>query len=168
MFINASDKGGFLQTTDWVKIPGPSLVAKDGVLELRVNANLWETHYFDHILAQGLDHPADAHFVIDERFFLEPSTPQPHWFNPPRMVSRVVDQSGRDVRNLLSLTSMDNHVDVGARGRYQAYTAEHWLEFEWKRVRGSGRACWFAVGFIPRTVRSTTHSPKANTPFPMD
>ncbi len=156
MFINASDKGGFLQTTDWVKIPGPSLVAKDGVLELRVNANLWETHYFDHISLKAFDHPADAHFVIDERFFLEPSTPQPHWFNPPRMVSRVVDQSGRDVRNLLAHID-GQHVDVGERGRYQGLTAEHWLEFDVEESAGQ-RQSLLVRGWIHPTDSSVNYA----------
>ena len=49
MYINGQDKGGFLQTTDWVKVRSDQLAERDGFYDLRVNANLWETHYIDYV-----------------------------------------------------------------------------------------------------------------------
>src|SRR5207245_11733213 len=44
MYINAQAKGGFLQTTEWVKIRNDQLVPRDGFYDLRVTGNLWEAH----------------------------------------------------------------------------------------------------------------------------
>jgi hypothetical protein len=48
-----------------VKIRGDQLVPRDGHYELRVNANLWETHYFDHLALRVIDHPADTEIFAD-------------------------------------------------------------------------------------------------------
>ena len=57
MYIQDQDKGGFLQTTDWVKIRGDQLVPRDGSYDVRVQANLWESHYYDSMALLAVDHP---------------------------------------------------------------------------------------------------------------
>ena len=57
--INAQDTAGVAQTEDWVKIRGDQLAARDGVYDLRITAELWETHFFDHVSLLVVDHPAD-------------------------------------------------------------------------------------------------------------
>ena len=68
MFINAQDNGRLGQTTEWIKIRGDQLVPRDGYYDMRVNANLWETHFFDHLSLVAVDHPADTEMFVDERF----------------------------------------------------------------------------------------------------
>lgn len=135
MFINASDKGGFLQTTDWVKLPAERLAARDGQYELRVNANLWETHYFDHLALRAIDHPADAQLVVDEKFYLEPAAPQLHWVSTPETIERVKDQLGHDLAQVLAKVDA-TYVELGERGRYQGLMPEHWIEFEVPSAKG--------------------------------
>ena len=55
--INAQDTAGVTQTEDWVKIRGDQLVARDGAYDVRISAELWETHFVDHVSLMVVDHP---------------------------------------------------------------------------------------------------------------
>ena len=66
--INAQDTAGVTQTEDWVKIRGDQLVARDGAYDVRITAELWETHFVDHVSLMVVDHPADTEVFVDERF----------------------------------------------------------------------------------------------------
>ena len=46
-----------MTTEDWVKIPGEALAPKDGFYDVRITAELWETHFFDHVSLMAVDHP---------------------------------------------------------------------------------------------------------------
>src|SRR5262249_9134897 len=70
--INALDTAGAGQTEDWVKIRGDQLAARDGKYDLRVTAELWETHYWDHFSLMVVDHPKGTEVFVDERFTREP------------------------------------------------------------------------------------------------
>ena len=129
MYINSSNKGGFLQTTDWVKIPGEQLAARDGQYELRVNANLWETHFFDHLSLMTVDHPADTEMFVDERFFMEPTSPILTLTDTPRNVARVTDDNGRDATHEVQAND-GVYLDHIQRGRYQGVCKEHWVEVD--------------------------------------
>ena len=71
--INAQDTAGVSQTEDWVRIAGDQLRPRDGVYDVRITAELWETHFFDHVSLLVVDHPADTEMFVDERF--QPSKP---------------------------------------------------------------------------------------------
>ena len=66
--INAQDTADVLTTEDWVKVRGDQLVARDGAYDLRVTAELWETHFFDLVSLMTVDHPAGTEVWVDERF----------------------------------------------------------------------------------------------------
>ncbi len=57
--INAQDTAGVTQTEDWVKIRGDQLVARDGAYDVRITAELWETHFVDHVSLMVVDQPED-------------------------------------------------------------------------------------------------------------
>jgi tetratricopeptide (TPR) repeat protein len=129
MYINGQDKGGFLQTTDWVKVRGDQLAARDGHYDLRVQANLWETHFFDHLALIVVDHPPDTEVFTDERFALTPTVPQVYLTTPPRPVARAWDHRGTDVTELVR--DIDGrYLDTCGRGRYQGVTNDHWVEVD--------------------------------------
>lgn len=129
MYINAQDKGGLSQTTEWVKIRGNQLVPLNGYYEVRVNANLWETHYFDHLALHVIDHPAGTDMFVDERFALEPSTPSFHLMEASRPVARAWDHPGGDVTDIVR--AIDGiYLDRAGRGLYQGVTNEHWVEVD--------------------------------------
>lgn len=70
--INATETAGVLQTFDRVRIPPDLLKPIDGTYELRVTAELWETHFFDHVALLAADHPKGTHVWVDERFVFPP------------------------------------------------------------------------------------------------
>lgn len=70
--INATETAGVLQTFDRVRIPPDLLKPIDGKYELRVTAELWETHFFDHVALLAADHPKGTHVWVDERFVFPP------------------------------------------------------------------------------------------------
>ncbi|MBP3956505.1 VCBS repeat-containing protein [Gemmata sp. G18] len=129
MYINAQDKGGFLQTTEWVKIRGDQLVPRDGHYEVRVNANLWETHYFDHLSLRVIDHPQNTDLYVDERFALEPSKPAFHLTHPTRPVAQARDHHGADVTGIVRAVDGE-YLDRAGRGLYQGITNDHWVEVD--------------------------------------
>ncbi|HVC93856.1 MAG TPA: FG-GAP-like repeat-containing protein [Pirellulales bacterium] len=159
MYINAADKGGLLQTTDWVKIPGERLVARDGTYELRVNANLWETHFFDQLALVAVDHPADTELFVDERFFLEPTEPTMRLTGPPRSVARAWDHEGRDATD--DVRSVDGvYLDRCGRGVYQGVTQDHWVEVDLgdDAVVGDGPLWLLARGWVHPTDSSINYA----------
>jgi hypothetical protein len=96
--INAQDTAGVTQTEDWIRIAGDQLRPRDGVYDVRITAELWETHFFDHVSLLVVDHPADTEMFVDERF--QPSQPPALAARAMRMlgpVSDARDDSGRDV-----------------------------------------------------------------------
>jgi cytochrome c-type biogenesis protein CcmH/NrfG len=127
MYIQAQDKGGFLQTTDWVKVRGDQLVPRDGYYDLRVLANLWETHYYDHMALIVVDHPPGTEIYTDERFFLTPTAPEVIVAEPPHPVARARDDHGDDVTE--AVRAIDGkYLDTCGRGRFQGITRDHWVE----------------------------------------
>lgn len=158
MYINADDKGGFLQTTDWVKIPGQQLAIKDGQYELRVNANLWETHFFDHLALMAVDYPADAHMFVDERFHMRPAEPAYYLTEAPQNVAQAWDHNGQDAT--AELRSNDGvYLDRAGRGLYQGITRDHWVEIDLgDQVSGKG-PCWLiARGWVHPTDSSVNYA----------
>src|SRR5437763_5661503 len=101
MYINGQAKAAFAQTTEWVKIRGDQLAARDGRYHVRVTADLWEAHFFDYLSLIVVDHPADTDIWADERFALTPTTPTLHVTAPPRPVARARDDEGRDVTEVV-------------------------------------------------------------------
>src|SRR5207253_11292089 len=94
LYINAQARGGFLQSMEWVRVRGDQLVPRDGFYEVRVQANLWETHYFDHLALHVIDHPPHTEMFVDERFALGPSTPTAQLVHTPRPVAKARDHRG--------------------------------------------------------------------------
>jgi tetratricopeptide (TPR) repeat protein len=127
--INGQTRGGIMQTQEWCKIRGDQLVARDGQYDLRVGANLWETHYIDHVALIVVDHPADTEVFNDERFSLVPMTPSVHLTAPPRPVAHACDDNGNDVTEIVR-TIDGRYLDTFGRGRFQGITRDHWVEID--------------------------------------
>jgi len=129
MYIQAQDKGGFLQTTDWVRIRGDQLQPRDGTYEVHVNANLWETHFFDYMALMIVDHPPGTEMFVDERFFLTPTPPAFHFTGAPHPVARAWDHHGKDVT--AEVRAVDGvYLDRCGRGTYQGIAIDHWVEVD--------------------------------------
>ncbi len=116
-----------VQTIDWVKIGGDQLRPRDGVYEVRVSANLWETHYYDQLTLVAVDHSADTELFVDERASLEPSQLAYHLVERPRPVARAWDHHAADVTSIVSARD-GVYLDGFGRGTYPGVTNEHWVE----------------------------------------
>ena len=127
--INSQDTAGITQTEDWIKVPGDLLAAHDGGYELRITAELWETHFFDSISLMAVDHPAEVDVWVDERFV---AASQPTLgvvaTTPPRPLEHVYDERGELVTEWTRRID-GRYVDSFQLGRFQGVAEEHWIEF---------------------------------------
>jgi tetratricopeptide (TPR) repeat protein len=154
MYFNAQDNGRISQTTEWVKIRGDQLVPRDGFYDIRANANLWETHFFDHLSLMVVDHPAGTEMFVDERFSPTSNGPTMHLTEPPRPVARARDQLGHDVTDLVAAVD-GKYLDDFDLGLYQGLASEHWVELELPNdMAGGGPLYLLATGWIRPTESS--------------
>ena len=153
--INAQDTAGTTQTEDWVRIRGDQLVPRDGFYDVRITAELWETHFFDHVSLLAVDHPADVEVFVDERF--SPVTPQDKTLRAVRDLRPVLaarDERGRDVQ--ADVAGLDGrYLASFARGEYQGIAPEHYVEFELgDTIDRSDRLVLIAQGWVYPTDSS--------------
>jgi tetratricopeptide (TPR) repeat protein len=152
--INAQDTAGVLTTEDWVKIRGDQLVPRDGIYDLRITAELWETHFFDHVALLVVDHPADTDISVDERFAVPPPTLAVQSTAPPRPVARAWDDHGQDVTDIVRGHD-GRYLDSFGRGAYQGVTRDHYVDIDLgDDVPTSGSQWLLASGWIRPTDSS--------------
>lgn len=128
--INAQDTAGVLQTEDWIKIPGDTLQAVDGRYQVRITAELWETHFFDQVALMAVDHPADVEVAVDERF-IPNQAPKTRVIamTPPQPVVDVTDMTGQSLAEELRAADAV-YADRFPLGNYQGVAQENWVEFK--------------------------------------
>jgi Tfp pilus assembly protein PilF len=126
--INAQDTAGS-QTEDWVRIGGDQLAARDGNYDVRITAELWETHFFDHVSLMTIDHRENTEVYVDERFTPAPVTFAVQALRDVRPVARARDHRGQDVTDLVARQD-GRFLASFERGRYQGIAGEHFVEFE--------------------------------------
>jgi Tfp pilus assembly protein PilF len=150
--INAVDTAGVTQTEDWIKIRGDQLIAHNDVYDVRITAELWETHFVDHVSLLVVDHPADEEVFVDERFAREAPALAVHAVKNVRPVPHAWDDSGRDVTDIVS--SRDGrYLSTFARGPYQGIAQDHFVEIDLGREAGP-RAWLIGNGWIYPTDSS--------------
>ena len=129
MRINAQDTAGVTQTEDRVLIRGDQLAPRDGQYDLRITAELWETHFVDHASLLVVDHPADTEVFVDERFARDPAPLDPIVTGPSQSVAGAWDDAGKDVGDLVGKRD-GRYVATFERGTHQGITRDHFLEIE--------------------------------------
>jgi cytochrome c-type biogenesis protein CcmH/NrfG len=127
--INAQATADVLMTEDRVRVRGDQLIPKDGAYDLRVTAELWETHFFDLVSLMVIDHPRGTEVFVDERFAIPPPRLGVIVTDPVQELSAVRDDRGVDVRDVVR-TRDDRHLDFAGRGEYQGVTRDHYVEME--------------------------------------
>jgi len=152
--INAQDTAGVAATEDWVKIRRDQLVPKDGFYDLRITAELWETHFFDYLSLMVVDHPADTEIFVDERFAMPPPVFKVFATAPPQPIVRATDDLGNDVTEIVRARD-EKYLDTFGRGQYQGVTRSHYVEIELPREAArSGQTFLVANGWIHPTDSS--------------
>jgi tetratricopeptide (TPR) repeat protein len=125
--INAQATADVLMTEDWVKIRGDQLVARNNEYDLRITAELWETHFFDLIALMVVDHPEGTEVFVDERFAVPPPRLRTVVTSPVQPFLAVRDDRGRDVLDEVRGRD-DRHLDFAGRGAYQGVVRQHYVE----------------------------------------
>ncbi len=152
--INAQDTAGVTQTEDWVKIRGDQLVARDGAYDVRITAELWETHFVDHVALMVVDRPEEIAVFVDERFARESPALAVRATRPVQPVTHAWDETGRDVTDLVSRQD-GRYLGTFERGRYQGVAVDHFVEFELGAEVSQHAPTWLvAHGFVYPTDSS--------------
>lgn len=127
--INAQTTADVLMTEDWVKVRGDQLAPRDGAYDLRVTAELWETHFFDLLSLLVVDHPQGTEVFVDERFAIPPPALAVIVTGPVGDVAAARDDSGRDVTDVVRARD-GRHLDFAGRGAYQGITRDHHVDLD--------------------------------------
>ncbi len=168
LHINGQAKANFAQTEERVKIRGDQLVSRDGLYDIRVTADLWETHFFDHLSLIVVDHPADTEVFADERFARVPPPPAIHVTGPPRPVARATDDQGRDVTELVRAVD-GKYLDTFPLGKYQGLARDHYVEVDLgDDAPTEGPLVLLASGWINPTDSSINVAIEQGTPGQTD
>ncbi|MCG3161524.1 MAG: hypothetical protein JMDDDDMK_02707 [Acidobacteria bacterium] len=127
--INAQVVAGIYQTEEWFKIPGDKIAPRDGMYDLRVTAELWETFYIDHYSLMVVDHPQGTEAFSDERFSVPPPPLKLYATGATKAFAKASDDRGQDVS--ATVRDLDQkYLDTFGKGRYQGVTRDHWVELE--------------------------------------
>lgn len=127
--INAQETAGVIQTFDRVKIPEDKLKPIDGLYDIRITAELWETHFFDYVNVVAVDYPEDTEIFVDERFVFPAPDLSTQVVNTPVSVAKVIDQNGNNLTETVS--EMDqNYIQPFQKTAYQGLAEEHYIEIE--------------------------------------
>ena len=152
--INAVDTAGVAQTEDRVKIRGEQLRPLNGLYDVRITAELWETHFVDQVALLVVDHPEDTEVYIDERFARESPSLDTRVVRTPRSIMRALDHHGADVTELVAQQD-GRHLATFARGAYQGIAEDHFVEIELERPLAADGPRWLvAYGWIYPTDSS--------------
>jgi FG-GAP-like repeat len=152
--INAQDTAGVTQTEDWVRIAGDQLRPREGFYDVRITAELWETHFFDHVSLLVVDHLADTEMFVDERFLpSQPPSLAPRAMRVLGPVTDARDGRGRDVTDVVG--SRDGrYLATFEKGPYQGIAEEHFVEFDLGSHAKADRLTLVATGWIYPTDSS--------------
>jgi len=127
--INAQETAGVIQTLDRVRIPGEKLKAVDGIYDVRITAELWETHFFDHVSLVAVDHPEGTQVFIDERFVFPAPDLSSQLTTNPQPLHKVTDENGQDVTEIVSELD-ENYSAPFRKTSYQGLVHEHFIEID--------------------------------------
>jgi FG-GAP-like repeat/Tetratricopeptide repeat len=125
--INAQETAGLSTTEDWVLIPGTALAPVDGNYEVRITAELWESHFFDHVSLLVVDHPPGSRPQVDERFAFPPPPLDVQLLTLPKPFASVTGTAGEDVAPVVEHRD-ERYLADFELGAYQGIAVEHTVE----------------------------------------
>lgn len=125
--INAQTTANISQTEDWVKIGHDQLKPKDGYYDIRITAELWESHFFDYVALMTVDHQEGTHAFVDERFAFPPPKLKVYETGALHPVRQVLDDQGKDVTAVVAKKD-GQYLDHFKYTKYQGITHKHYIE----------------------------------------
>jgi tetratricopeptide (TPR) repeat protein len=152
--INAQETAGVIQTLDRVRIPAEKLKpTENGNYDVRVTAELWETHFFDHISLVAVDHPEDSEVFIDERFVFPAPDLSARLLRTPRPVAQVSDQNGRDLSETVSRLD-STYIAPFRKTSFQGLVEPHFIEITLDDAAGNAPEWLVLSGWLRPTDSS--------------
>jgi len=152
--INAQTTADTLMTEDWVKLRGDQLAPRDGAYDLRITAELWETHFFDLVSLMAVDHAPDSEIFVDERFAVPAPKLQIITTGHVQPFAAAHTDQGANVSDLAA-TVDSRYIDFAGRGAYQGITRPHFVEVELPEAAPRSGPLWLvATGWIHPTDSS--------------
>jgi hypothetical protein len=143
-----------VNTEDRVKLRGEQLQARGGAYDLRITAELWETHFFDLVDLLAVDHPEGTEVFVDERFAVPPPKLEVIATGPVGRLRAARDDAGRDVAEVVQARD-GRHLDFAGRGAYQGVTRDHFVEVELPDEAPRKASLWLvAQGWVHPTDSS--------------
>ena len=132
------------ETEEWYKIPGTVLTPLNGMLDLSITGELWETYYYDYLRLMAVDHPAGTEIFTDERFRVPAVKLAVTTVAEPHAIARAVDDNGNDVTE--TLRKLDGrYLDTFGRGQYQGVTRDHYVEIDLGNDLPANGPLWLIV-----------------------
>ncbi|WP_105012098.1 CRTAC1 family protein [Salinibacter sp. 10B] len=122
--INAQGKAQVIHSEDRIFIPGEHVARRNGMYDIRITGELWESHFFDRVELMAVDHPADTPVRIDERFHMPPPDQTLVPLSDPQPVANATDQAGRDVTDRVQAKD-GRYLDTFELGPFQGRAAAH-------------------------------------------
>lgn len=151
--INAQGKAKVIHSIDWIKIDGDQLKPKNGYYDVRITADLWETHFFDRVSLMAVDHPADTDVFVDERFKLPAPKQKLYPLQNLHPVQAAFDNTGRNVSQQIRRKD-GNYVANLPLTSYQGLAKEHYIELKLGKKKTSGKQQLVASGWVYPTDSS--------------
>ncbi len=152
--INAQETAGIVQTLDRVRIPGENLKPVEGIYDVRITAELWETHFFDFVDLMAVDHPEGTEVFVDERFVFPAPDLSTKIMNNPEPVTSVTDSLGNDWTETISELDQ-NYIKPFKKTSYQGLAEDHYIEITLPESAPQDQTLWLvASGWLRPTDSS--------------
>lgn len=146
--INSLGAARVEATEEWYKVGSDQLVPRDGIYDLRITGELWETYYYDSLRLMTVDHPLGTEIFTDERFAVPAVKLAVTTVATPQPIARAIDDNGQDVT--ATLRALDGkYLDTFGRGQYQGVTRDHYVEIDLGKNAPSTGPLWLiAKGWL--------------------
>lgn len=125
--INAQETAGVVQTLDRVKIPDELIDAQNGIYDIRITGELWESHFFDYVKLVAVDHPEGTEIYVDERFVFPAPDLSTRLMGPLQPVKNVKDQEGNNLTSEISEIDQD-YIQPFDKTKYQGLSKKHFID----------------------------------------
>ena len=165
--INAQTVPPIAATQDWVKVRSDQLKARDGIYELAVTAQLWETHFIDEVKMIAIDHQVGTEIFVDERF-VAPAPPsyKLYEYDNVQVPLGATDQHGTDVLQII-LERDNKRLGGFEKGPYQGIGKHHFVEINLGDIDPQLQIDILAQGWIrPTDTSINVASSQGSSPAP--
>lgn len=152
--INIQGEAEVLHSIDWIKIKGNQLQPRKGVYDVRITADLWESHFFDQVSLMAVDYSSRTEVFVDERFKLPAPQQKLYQVQNLKPIVSATDFRGKDITTAVAALD-ENYSTPPPLSQYQGVAGEHYIELDLgEHPKGSGKQLLIASGWVYPTDTS--------------